>query len=181
GQPAADAGVAQAQLGADAAEGLPLDRGNARDRRFRGRRSVGARALRRRRAFLRADRARFRDRQDRGVGARGVPEQARLAPQLEGCSTYTRTLALRVYGRFYTHQRKERRPRPKKNREKQESVANGEQGRATIGKPGGGWRSIEGCSRHVWVVIALSTHFPHPPFVRKIRLFESFLKRSHSR
>src|SRR5262249_39229665 len=37
----------------------------------------GARALRRRRAFLRADRARFRDRQDRGVGARGIPEQGR--------------------------------------------------------------------------------------------------------
>jgi len=31
---------------ADAAQGLPLDRGDARDRRFRRRRSDGARALR---------------------------------------------------------------------------------------------------------------------------------------
>ena len=60
GQPAADARLAQAQPVADAAESLSLDRGDARDRRFRRRRSVGARALCRRGAFLRADRARFR-------------------------------------------------------------------------------------------------------------------------
>ena len=75
GEPAADAGLAQARSGADAAEGLSLGRGDARDRRFRRRGSGRPRALCRRRAFLRADRARFRGRQERGRRARGVSEQ----------------------------------------------------------------------------------------------------------
>ena len=60
GQPAADAGVAQAQPRAHAAQGLSLGRGDARDRRFRRSGSGRARALSRRRAFLRADRAGLR-------------------------------------------------------------------------------------------------------------------------
>ena len=51
-QSAADIGLAQAQLGADAAQSLPLGCGNARDRRFRRRRPLRTRALSRGRAFL---------------------------------------------------------------------------------------------------------------------------------
>src|SRR5262249_43679103 len=76
-EPAADAGLAQAQPLAHAAEGLSLDRGNARDRRFRRRGSLGPRALRRRRTLLRADRPRLRDRQSPGHRPRSVPEQRR--------------------------------------------------------------------------------------------------------
>ena len=92
GQPAADPRLYAAFARDHAAQGLPLGRGDARDRRLRRRRPRRARALFRRRAFLRAGRPRLRRRQERGQRPAGVPQQgqANSRPLRPYCSEAAR-------------------------------------------------------------------------------------------
>ena len=71
-QPEGNAGLVQAQLPMMPREGLSMGRGNAGDRRLRRRGPCRARALRRRRAFLRAHRRGFCRRQEGHGRAQGV-------------------------------------------------------------------------------------------------------------